>query len=326
MLQERLRSHDMAKEILRAEPKAPATRSLTSRIAQLRASPREQDATWWNDLGGAYIRLGQPQETVTLLERVVKRFDTNYGIHANLGTAYHLLGRYQDAEKEIARDLEIDPNAHFGLEKYHLALLQYLARDTDYQKRHLYIDEWTRPFFRTHFRFAGKADGKLDHQAVATASGRLTELTKRLNTLAENESALERHQLEDQIDTIKLMMEAPDYRLHWDLASDSKLKEGTLYMAQLNPQQPACFVALGVTCAKAKDYNLAAAAFEKAINLGSPQSDILKLKAVALRDYVHGSLKVKLPFYALAALLIGVILLFILSKLRERRKRKATSP
>src|ERR1041385_1392924 len=146
MLQERLRSHDMAKEILRAEPKAPAPRSLTSRIAQLRASPREQDATWWNDLGGAYIRLGQPQETVTLLERVVKRFDTNYGIHANLGTAYHLLGRYADAEKEIARDLEINPNAHFGLEKYHLALLQYLCRENAYQSRHVYVDEYTTAF------------------------------------------------------------------------------------------------------------------------------------------------------------------------------------
>src|ERR1041385_2438528 len=155
MLQERLRSHDMAKEILRAEPKAPATRSLTSRIAQLRASPREQDATWWNDLGGAYIRLGQPQETVTLLERVVKRFDTNYGIHANLGTAYHLLGRYEDAEREIARDLEINPDAHFGWEKYHLALLQYLAKDDDYKRTHLYVDEFSRIFLEEEWSDLG---------------------------------------------------------------------------------------------------------------------------------------------------------------------------
>ena len=77
---------------------------------------------------------------------MLHKFDTNYGIHANLGTAYHLLGRYKEAEHEIARDLQINPDAHFGLEKYHLALLQYLSRDTNYQYRHVYVDEFTESF------------------------------------------------------------------------------------------------------------------------------------------------------------------------------------
>ncbi|MDB6124917.1 MAG: hypothetical protein JWQ71_3910, partial [Pedosphaera sp.] len=31
------------------------------------------------------------------------------------------------------RDLKITPEAHFGLERYHLALLKYLDKDKEYQ-------------------------------------------------------------------------------------------------------------------------------------------------------------------------------------------------
>ena len=75
---------------------------------------------------GACLRLGQPREVVKLPEPLREKFANDHGFLANLGTAYHLLGRYPEAEREIARDLEINPDAHFGLEKYHLALLQYL--------------------------------------------------------------------------------------------------------------------------------------------------------------------------------------------------------
>ncbi|MEO7299643.1 MAG: tetratricopeptide repeat protein [Verrucomicrobiota bacterium] len=88
---------------------------LRKRIADLKSAPREDEAAWWNNLAGAHLRLGQPQEAVNLLEPILKKFDSDYGVHANLGTAYHLLGRYQEAEKEIARDLEINPEAlRFG--------------------------------------------------------------------------------------------------------------------------------------------------------------------------------------------------------------------
>ncbi|HSU57430.1 MAG TPA: tetratricopeptide repeat protein, partial [Candidatus Dormibacteraeota bacterium] len=121
-------------------------KSLTERIQQLRAEPHETDAGWWNNLAGAYVRLGQPGEAVKILEPLTNTFSNDYGIHANLGTAYHLLKRYSDAEREIARDLEINPDAHFGLEKYHLALLHYLIRDEHYRLRHVFVDEFTYSF------------------------------------------------------------------------------------------------------------------------------------------------------------------------------------
>src|SRR5579862_1898970 len=143
---EKSRSHDLAQTILGIPEVSEDTNKLQTRIRDLRANPQENDANWWNNLAGAYLRLNEPQKAVDLLQPIVEKFPNDYGIHANLGTAYHLLGRYQDAEKEIARDLEINPGAHFGLEKYHLALLQYLVRDPKYRSRHLYVDEFTVAF------------------------------------------------------------------------------------------------------------------------------------------------------------------------------------
>jgi len=54
-------------------------------------------------------------------------------------------------------------------------------------------------------------------------------------------------------------------------------------MAQMNPKEAACFEMLGVAAWAKRDYHLAATAFEKAIALGSPQSDLLKLKIAGFK-------------------------------------------
>jgi len=146
---EKRRSHDLAQAILNVSEPPQDFTPLRERITKLEANRDEGNPDWWNNLAGAYLRLNQAATAVKLLESIVSKFPGDYGIHANLGTAYHLLGRYADAEKEIARDLEINPGAHFGLEKYHLALLQYLIRDPRYQSRHVYVDEFTYPMLST---------------------------------------------------------------------------------------------------------------------------------------------------------------------------------
>src|SRR5882724_11338767 len=126
LAQEKAKSPKMAEVILGPAPKPVDPALLRTRIQALKSAPREDEPNWWNDLAGAHLRLGEASETVKLLEPVANKFANDYGVHANLGTAYHLLGRYKDAEREIARDLELNPEGHFGLEKYHLALQQYL--------------------------------------------------------------------------------------------------------------------------------------------------------------------------------------------------------
>ena len=117
---EKRHSPTLAEAILAPGGQHEDVKALNERIKRLLAARKEDEPAWWSDLAGAHLRLGEPAEAVKMLEPLTNRFPQDYGIHANLGTAYHLLGRYAEAEREIARDLEINPDAHFGLEKYHL--------------------------------------------------------------------------------------------------------------------------------------------------------------------------------------------------------------
>ena len=150
LFREKFRSHDLAKTILGRTSDSEDPQKLQARIKELEATRKENDADWWNNLAGAYLRLNQPEAAVKLLTPMVKRFPNDYGLHANLGTAYHLLGKYAEAETEIARDLEINPDAHFGLEKYHLALLQYLLQNSRAAQS---IDFWVLAFSLQHLAF-----------------------------------------------------------------------------------------------------------------------------------------------------------------------------
>ena len=259
--EERLTSPKMAAAIL-DEPQKPDEGRLRERIARLEAAPRKDDPAWWNDLAGAHLRLGEPQKAVELLEPLLTRFPKDYGLHANLGTAYHLLGRYQEAEREIARDLEINPKAHFGLERYHLALLQYLVRDKDYQARHVYVDEWSEAFRSEQLeRFAGITTF---HSSAPGAA--------KVRPAHENHEAVLKG-----LSTQSTLTDAPPpYRKRWNLATDKKFTEGVIYMASLNREQPACWVMLGIASVANGDFNLGIAAYRRAIELDSPQSDLLR--------------------------------------------------
>jgi tetratricopeptide (TPR) repeat protein len=300
---------------------------LTARIEELRAASNENDPAWYNDLAGAYIRLGQPAEAVKILEPQTNRFAADYGIHANLGTAYHLLGRYSDAEREIARDLEINPDAHFGLEKYHLALLQYLIRDDKYRLRHVYVDEFSYSFLMEkgmrvgHYpSLAGLSNSAPD--AVLKAEGeRWTEtllkdhnyaigFTNQLYTVGEALAEMAQYE------------QAPAYQKKQPLGDDPNLEKGVIYMETLNPKEPACWVMLGIVAVKNSDKNLTIAAYEKAIELGSVQAPILRSQIAALKDHIRqarqthagmktvGSLVILLP-----TAFVGLVVFLIVRRL-----------
>lgn len=290
---EKSRSKDLASAILGEAPVPDDAEKLRARITELNAHRNEASAEWWDNLAGAYLRLNQPAEAVKILEPVVGKFTNDYGVHANLGTAYHLLGRYAEAEKEIARDLAINPNAHFGFEKYHLALLQFLVRETKYQSRHVYVDELTVPFLMA---YKGRIDPWREREEMAADDAR----AGFTNGLAEAESALAQitgtNFFKWDDGTFRLLAEVstfdvkPDYRTKWNLAEDTNFEGGVIYMAQMNPKEPACFTMLGVAAWKKRDYNLAVKAFEKAIALNSPQTDLLSRKIEGLNYYVNESL------------------------------------
>lgn len=325
LMQEKFRSHDLASAILKPPPPEPEDVSaLQARIQNLETNRDENNSNWWNNLAGAYIRLGHSQKAVDLLAPVIDRFPNDYGMHANLGTAYHLLGRYDEAEKEIARDLEINPEAHFGLEKYHLALLQYLVRDTEYKKQHLYVDEWSRDFTQFPGHFLRRAAGKLD---FSNSNALDVDAIKHLGREMSYDPREDKTNSWEWSQIKKLENDGyvpPPYRFKWDLAADTNFEAGIIYMAQMNPQEPACFEMLGVAAMKKRDYNLATAAFEKAIELGSLKSDMLREKVSSLHEYIHNSLVLKFQIGGLLSIIPLLIVYYIYTKIRDRRRRLKT--
>jgi tetratricopeptide (TPR) repeat protein len=323
---EKSRSHDLAQTILSEPQNSENTNQLRATIKELETNRKEGDVSWWNNLAGAYLRLNQPQDAVRLLEPVVEKFPDDYGIHANLGTAYHLLGRYQDAEKEIARDLEINPKAHFGLEKYHLALLQYLVRDAKYQARHVYVDEFTVVFLtatgpsfdlyngemeegaltsKAH-EYATVETAEAAYQSISNASGNPREILRMLAIVAVSDPP-------------------PAYRKDADLHHDTNMEAGVIYMAQMNPKEPACSVMLGIAAWKQRNYHLAISAFDRAIALGSPQSELLKEKIGGLREFIRHSQENQWTMRIIGGTVIGLpvalIAFFILRPLLRLRLR-----
>jgi len=318
MWHEKLRNHDLSKAILGEKLVLEDTNRLRDTIRLLEADPQKNDALWLNNLAGAHIRLNEPHAAVALLEPVIDKFPNDYGIHANLGTAYHMLGRYQDAEREIARDLEINPDAHFGLEKYHLALLQYLSRDAKYQARHVYVDEFTGGFLAGSGPFFPKTS--ISEEIVGGSSNNLAAVEADYAAMMETNK--DNWRLPDMLATVVSMDPKPSYRAKWNLSDDANFEQGVIYMAQMNPKEPACFVMLGIAAWRTRNYNLAASAFEKAIDLGSPQSELLKGKVDGFRHYITESRKYALPGQIAMASIAVLILYYIYSKFRDRRRAR----
>ena len=317
---EKSRTHDLAQTILGESQIQENTNQLRARLKELEANRKESDVNWWNNLAGTYLRLNQSQDAVNLLEPVVGKFPEDYGIHANLGTAYHLLGRYQDAEKEIARDLEINPNAHFGLEKYHLALLQYLIRDSKYQSRHVYVDEYTADFLSQNGgHLFHNSSGRM-HEAMAdqysnNVAAAEADYAAMLKTNREEATVL------DMLGIVAAVDPKPEYRAKWNLDTDTNFEAGVIYMAQMNPKEPACYIMLGIAAWKTRGYHLAASAFEKAIALGSPQSELLKKRVDGLNEYIRKS-RQNDPIFIFAALAAALVLyISIRIAFTVRRKR-----
>ncbi|HEY1173278.1 MAG TPA: tetratricopeptide repeat protein [Verrucomicrobiae bacterium] len=293
-------------------------KALESRVAKLLAHREESKEAWWNELAGAYIRLGQSEKAITLLEPVVDRFENDYAIHANLGTAYHMAGRYVEAEKHIARDLELNPEGHFGLEKYHLALLQYLTQSKEYQSRHLFVDELSLKFLRPSILFGTGWNEKMSRE----------EIEKEIEAISASKGDLKGRWIFDLASLKNRLDLPPNYRKQWNLEMHEKLEDGVIYMATLNPQEPACWTMLGVVALKKRDLNLSAAAFEKAVALDSPMKELLQVKISAIREHIKEARQHQWPLQLIGLLLIGLlcVLVFkVIQNLRTYMARRKTA-
>ncbi|MFY0525059.1 tetratricopeptide repeat protein [Archangium gephyra] len=82
----------------------------------------------YDDLAVAYEKLGRTQEAIATMEAKEKRFPGLYTTAANLGTFHAHAGDYPRALEELRRALVLNPDAHFGREKYQVKAIEYLQR------------------------------------------------------------------------------------------------------------------------------------------------------------------------------------------------------
>jgi tetratricopeptide (TPR) repeat protein len=95
---------------------------------QKKLATRPDDPALVDDLAVAYAKLGRPEEGIPLLERVLKQHPDRYETLSNLGTLLFFAGRLDESKATIRRALDINPNAHFGRERYQLLLTEYLQQ------------------------------------------------------------------------------------------------------------------------------------------------------------------------------------------------------
>ncbi|HZN33501.1 MAG TPA: tetratricopeptide repeat protein, partial [Pirellulaceae bacterium] len=101
---------------------------ITDRKKKLESQP--DDPALLDDLAVAYAKLGRPEEGIALLEPTLASQPDRYETLSNLGTLLFFAGRLEESKTHIRRALEINPDAHFGRERYQLLLTEYVQQSS----------------------------------------------------------------------------------------------------------------------------------------------------------------------------------------------------
>lgn len=92
----------------------------------------ETDPGLVDDLAVAHDKLGHHDEAIRLMTAALEKDPKRYETLANLGTFYFHAGRLKEGLPFIEKALEVNPDAHFGRERYQLWLVEYvLSKQTD---------------------------------------------------------------------------------------------------------------------------------------------------------------------------------------------------
>jgi tetratricopeptide (TPR) repeat protein len=99
---------------------------IKDRLKKLEAAPN--DPALIDDLAVGYDKLGRYDEGIAVLEKSLAAHPDRYETLANLATLLFHAGRLEESKQYVQRALEINPNAHFGREKYQLLLTEYVQQ------------------------------------------------------------------------------------------------------------------------------------------------------------------------------------------------------
>lgn len=96
-----------------------------------------------SDYSVALMYLGRSAEAADLLEKLEKEKPGEYFIAANLGTAYELTGKNEEALRWIEEGIRRNPDSHEGTEWLHARILEAKISqqgDPDYFKKHSVLE------------------------------------------------------------------------------------------------------------------------------------------------------------------------------------------
>jgi tetratricopeptide (TPR) repeat protein len=96
---------------------------ITNRLTRLEADP--SSAALLDDLAAAYDKTGQHEKAIETAQKTERLHPGRYETAANLATFYFHAGKLEEGLPYIDRALTINPNAHFGREKYQKLLAEY---------------------------------------------------------------------------------------------------------------------------------------------------------------------------------------------------------
>jgi len=99
---------------------------IQDRSKRIRSPAEDPDLA--DDLAVAYSKLGRHAEGIALLEQVLAAHPDRYETLANLGTIQMLAGNLKVGKEYIEQAIVVNPNAHFGREKYQSLLAEYFLK------------------------------------------------------------------------------------------------------------------------------------------------------------------------------------------------------
>ncbi|MBI1182898.1 hypothetical protein GC194_01410 [bacterium] len=93
------------------------------RESQLRVS---DNPSYYDDLAVSYAKLGELEKAINVMLQKETKYPGKYETYANLGTFYLHHAELDKGLEYIKKAIEINPDAHFGREKYQMYLAEYL--------------------------------------------------------------------------------------------------------------------------------------------------------------------------------------------------------
>lgn len=98
---------------------------IEDRLKKLKSDPK--NLAWHDDLAVAYDKIGQPDKAIAMMEAKETIQPGLYETYANWGTFLIHKGEFARGLPYIDKAIAINPDAHFGREKYQKWLVEYVA-------------------------------------------------------------------------------------------------------------------------------------------------------------------------------------------------------